>query len=338
MAAELVKRADGTLALVANGLPSGADAAALLRSLASSLVGRDHVALALVDAALLLAPARAECHLTRALINVHLGRPEAVHADAVALPEEWIDQRAFLDGYARVIFSSYPFAPAETEIRTQFPNVPEAPDQPLEKVIAQIQKYATRLGLLRAAVRARLPAGAAPPWLPPDPSSLLPDGPVALDVWDFEEIVEDEDAPADAPPPEPTPVKVDETLAFGAATPLPSLLRLARREWNGLSWLCWGVGLDGVRLPTAIATPPQFGLAAGMSVERRWRCRDRLITGGLRALTQGIAGVRLGGHRDRPHLPRPRRDRRRRIPRDARRLLLALRRRHPVPPPKQPPR
>jgi hypothetical protein len=47
------RRAAGPLS---NGLPSGADAASLLRSLASSLVGRDLVALALVDAALLVAP------------------------------------------------------------------------------------------------------------------------------------------------------------------------------------------------------------------------------------------------------------------------------------------
>jgi MORN repeat variant len=289
-AAALVKRADGKLALVVNGLPAGADAATLLRSLASSLVGRDLVALALVDAALLLAPDRAECHVTRALVNVHLGHAEAARQDIAALPADWTEQRAFLDGYAHVIFSTYAFAPTLTEIRTQLADVPDGPEQPLASLVAQIRKYATRLGVLRAAVRARLPKDTCPPWLPPDLTALLPDGPVALDAWEFEEIVEDEDAPEDAPPAEPTLVKVDETLTFDAATPLPSLLRLARREWAGVSWLCWSVGLDRVALPTTIAPPPAFGIAAGMAIERLWRCRDRIITRGLRAMTQGVPG------------------------------------------------
>jgi hypothetical protein len=290
MAADLVKRADGKLALVVNGLPAGADATSLLRALASSLVGRDLVALELVDAALRLSPARTECHVTRALVNVHLGRPEAARADAAGLPADCDEQRTFLEGYARVIFTDFGFAPASTAISTRFPDVPEAPEQPLEKVEAQIRKYATRLGALRAAVQARLPAGATPPWLPPDLSTLLPDGPVALEVWEFEEIIEDEEAAPDAPPPEATVVTVDETLALDPELPLPSLLRLARREWNGLAWLCWSVGLDHVEMPTTIAPPAAFGLAAGMSIERLWRCRDRLITGGLRAMTQGVPG------------------------------------------------
>jgi hypothetical protein len=224
-------------------------------------------------------------------------------AETIALPPEYEEQRAFLEGYIRVIFSRFPFAPAGLELRTTFPDVPAGPEQPLENVRAQIQKYATRLAQLRAAVVARMPPGAAPPWLPPDPSALLPDGPVSLETWDFDEIVVDEGAPAgpgappdaEPPPPESKLVAVDETLTIEASTPLPTLLRLARRDWTGLCWMCWGVGLDRVALPEAIAARADFGAAAGLSIERLWRCRDRIITCGLRAMTQGVSGFEWEG-------------------------------------------
>jgi hypothetical protein len=293
MAADLVRRADGRLEPVANALPAGADAPSLLRALASSLTGREAAGLELVDAALLLAPERAELHVTRALLAIHLARPEVTLAEAAALPEGHEEQRAFLETYVRVVFSTFPFAPKTLEIRTAFPDVPEGPEQPLENVRAQLGKYATRLGLLRDAVLARLPPGARPAWLPPDPAALLPTGPVALERWEFEEIIEDEpdpDAPPDAvvPEPEAKVVTVDETLSLEPSTPLPTLLRQARREWAGLCWMCWAVGLDRVALPDAVRAPADFGQAAGLSIERLWRCRDRLITGGLRALTQGV--------------------------------------------------
>jgi hypothetical protein len=293
MAADIVKKADGRLDLVANALPAGADAPSLLRAFASSLAGREGVSLELVDAALLLAPERADCRVTRALLLIHLGRPEDAFAAAATLPEDHAEQRAFVEAYVRVIFSTYPFAPTGLEIRTAFPDVPEGPEQSLEKVRLQIAKYATRLGLLRAAVLARLPPGSSPAWLPPDTSALLPDGPVTLEAWEFEEIIEDEDADPEAPPPEdvePKLVTVDEGLALEPSTPLPSLLRQARRDWFGLGWMCWAVGLDRVALPDRVAAPPDFGRAAGLSIERLWRCRDRLITAGLRAMTQGVPG------------------------------------------------
>jgi hypothetical protein len=298
MAADIVKRADGRLDLVVNALPAGADAPSLLRALASSLVGREEAALALVDAALLLAPDRADCRVTRALVAIHLGRPEAALADAASLPEDHAEQRAFLESYVRVIFPAFPFAPAGLEIRTAFPDVPEGPDQPLDKVRLQLQKYATRLARIRAAVLELLPAGASPAWLPPDPS-LLPEGPVALETWEFEEIIEDEpdETLPDAPRPEPEAklVTVDETLGIDASTSLPALMRHARREWIGLCWMSWAVGLDRVALPTSIDPPAAFGQAAGLSIERLWRCRDRLVTGGLRALTKGVPGFAWEG-------------------------------------------
>jgi hypothetical protein len=300
LAAEVVKRADGRLDLVASALPSGADAPSLLRALASSLTGRELVGLELIDAALLLAPERADCRVTRALLAIHLGRPEVTLAQAAALPPDHAEQRDFLEAYVRVIFPTFPFTPAGVEIRTAFPDVPERPDQPLQNVRAQVQKYATRLGRVRAAVLDRLPTGASPTWLPPDPSALLPTGPVALESWEFEEVIEDEpdpDAPPDAVPTEPEAklVTVDETLFLEPSTALPTLMRQARREWVGLCWMCWAVGLDRVALPEAVTPPATFGAAAGLSIERLWRCRDRLVTGGLRAMTQGVPGFKWEG-------------------------------------------
>ena len=295
-ATDLVARADGRLDILVNGLPWGADAASLLRALAASLTGRERVALDLVDAALLLAPDRGDCKVTRALLNIYLGLPDAALADAASLPADLAEQRAFLDSYVHVIFGNFPFAPRTTEIRTLFPDLPKAPEQPLEKVREQIQKYATRLGLLRAAILARLPPGASPAWSPPEVASLLPAGPIELESWEFEEIVEDgSGTDLDAAPSEPQVVTVDETLVIDSAASLPALLCHARREWNGLCWLCWCAGLDRVALPDTIVAPTDFGLAAGMSVERFWRCRDRIITGGLRAMTQGVPGFHWEG-------------------------------------------
>jgi hypothetical protein len=295
LASTAVGRAEGKLAPLANMLVRGADPAALLRALASSLMGDDRVALDLIEAALLLAPERDDCRLTRALIHVHLGHPEAARADAARLPDE---QRAFLDSYIRVTFPRFDFWPAAAEIRTLFPDVPPGPEQPVEKVRGMVQKYATRLQAIRAAVAARLDGpGARPDWLPPDLSALLPEGPHTLDVWEFEEVVVDDDGqpPAGAPAPQPTQVKVDERLSLDDGYTVPALMRLARRDWNAVCWLCWSAGLDRVALPEAVTPPAAFGQAAAMSVERLWRCRDKLATGGLRAMSQKLPGFTWEG-------------------------------------------
>lgn len=92
-----------------------------------------------------------------------------------------------------------------------------------------------------------------------------------------------------------TLVTVDERLLLEAGQTIPSLMRLARREWTALSWLCWAAGLDRVALPDQITPPEKFGHAAAMMVERVWRCRDKIATSGLRALTQGIPGFTWEG-------------------------------------------
>jgi hypothetical protein len=71
---------------------------------------------------------------------------------------------------------------------------------------------------------------------------------------------------------------------------VPALQRLARGDWAALCWLCWSCGLDRVALPDALEPPLDFGPAAGMSIERTWRCRDKLTSGGLVAMTRGVPG------------------------------------------------
>jgi hypothetical protein len=85
-------------------------------------------------------------------------------------------------------------------------------------------------------------------------------------------------------------VKVEERLTLEPGASIPSLMRLARYDWNALCWLCWSVGLDRVALPAALNPPSEFPVALSMSVERLWRCRDQLTTSGLRSMHHGVPG------------------------------------------------
>jgi antitoxin component YwqK of YwqJK toxin-antitoxin module len=296
MAAEAAKRAEagGESAWIADGLARGGDPTMLLRALASALMASDAAAaLAHVDVALLLAPGHAECHVTRALVNLHLGRPAAARADAAALPSDRSGSRAFLELYTRVIFPDFAFWPAAVEVAPLFPQVPAGPDQPLGAVRAQVRKLAARLAAIREAIASRLTPGDARDWLPPDLTALVraDDEPLALSSWEFEEVVVDD---PDGPEPPPTLVKVDERPSVDGQT-IPSLMRLARRDWNAVCWLCWSAGLDRVALPDELRPPELFGQAAGLSVARVWRCRDQLSTAGLRSMTQGFPGFSWEG-------------------------------------------
>ena len=91
-------------------------------------------------------------------------------------------------------------------------------------------------------------------------------------------------------------ITVDEGhgLALETAT-VPHILQRARADWSGLVWLCWAVGLDAPGLPDAIRPPAAFTRAAVTMLERAWRCRDKLNTAGLLALTKGIPGFEWEG-------------------------------------------
>jgi hypothetical protein len=89
-------------------------------------------------------------------------------------------------------------------------------------------------------------------------------------------------------------IAIDERLVLDDAS-VPALQRFARGDWAALCWLCWSCGLDRAALPDALEPPPNCGPAAGMSIERTWRCRDKLASGGLVAMTRGVPGFEWEG-------------------------------------------
>jgi antitoxin component YwqK of YwqJK toxin-antitoxin module len=290
-ARELIERASEDLVALIDGLKRGGDAATLLWSIARAMTGHDRAAIELVTAAILLDPRSTAPLGTRALLHVSLGEVAAARADLELLPADAADQRELLGLTLRAYFPRFDFWPAHQALRPLPDDPVPVPERTAQEVRDAIQRYATRLDRLREAVRALRPPDAAS--LIPDLAHLLPDGPVRLARWTFTMSAamyegQSEEPTADG---ETVELTVDETreLAPDGAT-LLQLLRRARVDWSGLTWLCWAVGLDAPALPVAIQPPAALGRAAVMTMERVWRSRDRLTTGGLLALNKGIPG------------------------------------------------
>src|SRR5262249_46427405 len=70
MAIRLLEAAQGNITLLVDALMRGGDAALLFRSIAASLPGTNQASLDFVDAAILLAPEREQCYVTRTLIDL----------------------------------------------------------------------------------------------------------------------------------------------------------------------------------------------------------------------------------------------------------------------------
>jgi hypothetical protein len=200
-----------------------------------------------------------------------LGLRAQAEKDANELAAESPDRAEFLLGYLTALFPSWAFTPASETPSTTFNDVPEAPSRSLEDVQALVRKYATRLGQVRQKMLEKL--SEANPALPPDVSALLPDGPVELEQGSFEndeeETIEFDEVPD---------VDVD----------LPTLLRLARADWNALTWLCWSAGATEVGAVEALEPPADFGKAAGMAQQRLWRARDQRAFKGRNAQAHGV--------------------------------------------------
>jgi MORN repeat variant len=275
-----------TIAGVLDALVGGADPAAVLRTLASILGGASGAARDLVDVAILLAPERRMAYLTRALVRVELGDRDGARSDAEQVAPESAEAADFLRHYLRVLFPAFSFWPAQEVPVSPLADMPDEPGQPLSAVRRAIQVYATRLSLVRAALARQV--GGTPPWLPPDLTALLPDGPLELRTTTAQIVDQTEEGP------ETTEVKIDESLAVDGS-PVPALLRMARIHWAGLGWLCWSAGLDRVALPERLDPPASFGQAAGMVIARYFRAQDAVATGGLRSVTAGVPGFRWEG-------------------------------------------
>lgn len=287
---------DARLATLVDALVRGAAPAPLLQAMAIALdeAGASRAALDFVEAAMLLAPAARELLFSRALIRMSLGRLAEGIADARALadggaPDGEDDRARFLLDYARVLFPTFDFWPAREPPSTFYDGLPEAPAQGLEAIRSTVRKYAARLTRIRAAMKDRL-GGVEPPWIVPDLSGLVDGAPVELERYSFS--VDEEEAGPDGEP--IAQIEVDETLALEGRE-LTALLRLARAEWSALTWLCWSAGLDRVALPERLAPPREFGVAAGMSSQRLWRCRDKVHLDGAEAREAAIPGFHWEG-------------------------------------------
>ena len=155
----------------------------------------------------------------------------------------------------------------------------------MESVRHQVQVYATRQMLFRAALARLQGSRQASTWLPPDCSALLPDGPVALRHDTVSIADENEDGVE-----EMTEVAFDERIDSVRANTATPLLSAARANWAALAWLCWAAGLDEVALPERLEPRPEFAVAVATSVQRRFRARDMVTTGGLMAHARGVPG------------------------------------------------
>jgi antitoxin component YwqK of YwqJK toxin-antitoxin module len=276
-----------TLELALEELLFGADPADAYRCMASVAGNANRAALAFVEASLLLAPERRMTHLTRALIRLELGDPDGAISDAAAIEPESEAGARFIRDSARLYYPEFRFRPELEPLEPLEAASPVVePNQPLGAVRRQVQVYATRLGLVRAAVLAALGSNAEPRWLPPDVSSLLPDGPVELRKMTVG--IQDE-ADDETDEVEVVDVDIDETITTSDRS-VADLMRAARADWTGLCWLCWLSGLERVALPERLAPPKGFTAAVGHALRRRFVARDRLASGGLVARAKGLRG------------------------------------------------
>lgn len=275
------------LSHLAAALVSGASVPHVLRRLAVVLdqCSQSRAALDFVNAALLFSPTSTEFLYTRALVLVSLGLKEQAEKDAGELAPSSPEQAEFLFDYVRFLFPSFGFWPALENPQTTYDGLPEAPVKSLEHVKRVVQKYATRISLLRQHLLGMVTQRCS--WLVPDVWSLLPDGLLALEAGELEVPASEEDGG-------PRLVPFDERLAVDEMD-LPSAVRAARADWNALTWLLWSVGESTVTLPSSLRPPKDFAQAAGMSAQRLWRARDQRVFEGKNAKTHGVPSFEWEG-------------------------------------------
>jgi len=254
-----------------------------LRTLGAVLPSHTLAARDLVDTALLLAPERRMTHLTRALIRLELGDREGALDDAARAAPESEAAARFVQDFVRVHFPEFGFWPARELPEPDPALVPVTVEQPLDAIRRGVLVYATRL----VEIRARLVAIAGEQsFLPPDLRALLPDGPIELRR--FHATISDETEEGI----ETSDVDIDETLdaLFTGPSSVSRLMARARADWAALGWLCWATGLREIAVPERLAVPAAFPAAVNRTVQRCFRAHDRLNTGSLLSMKQGIPG------------------------------------------------
>jgi hypothetical protein len=279
------EQCEAELPALATALLDGCSVPHVLRRMAVVLDQKfqSRAALDFINAALLFEPGATEFLFTRALVLMSLGLPEQASRDASDLASASPDQAEFLLDYVRFLFPKFDFWPAREKPATTYDGLPDAPVKSLDDIVTHVRKYATRLLAVREQLLLRVHEGVT--FMVPDVSALLPDGPVALESGEFEVPGEDD---------EPSTTSFDENIEVEGLD-LPSLVRLARAEWAGFTWLLWAAGATGVALPTMLSSPKEFPLAAGMSAQRLWRARDQRVFAGRNARSQNIPGFEWEG-------------------------------------------
>jgi antitoxin component YwqK of YwqJK toxin-antitoxin module len=280
------EQCDAELPALATGLLDGCSVAHVLRRLAVALdqAHQSRAALDFVNAALLFAPEETTFLFTRALVLMSLGLGEQAARDATDLASASPEQAEFLLDYGRLLFPRFDFWPTRDQPLSTHEAQPEVPVKSLADIAALVRKYATRLSATRAAVLHFVTDAA--PFMVPDLSALLPDGPVPLETGELEVPSDDGEALRT--------VTFDETLELGGLD-LPSLMRLARADWAGLTWLLWATGQKHVAVPTALNPPKAFGVAAHSSSQRLWRARDQHLFEGRNARAQQVPSFEWEG-------------------------------------------
>jgi len=270
-----------------DALLAGGDPAELFRSLATLVPPVRPAARDLVEAAWLLEPKSSRTLVARALVCLEQGDDTSALADACLLGPELDEAASQLRELARILYPKFSFVPAlEPPPEPSAELVSVAVEQPLVAVRRTVLLYATRLALLREAIRQRL--GREPEWLPPDLSSLLEAGPVELRR--FTATITDEDESGS----ETSDVDVNETLDV-ADESVASLMTVARADWDALCWLCWASGLDTIALPSEVVTRPKFASAVNDSMHRCFRAHDQLRTAGLVSRSRGLSSFDFEG-------------------------------------------
>ncbi len=280
--AESIAAAGGvTASRLLDAALGGADLPRIFRALASTLPANCAASLDYLDAALLLAPDRTMTRVARGMARLEHGDRTGALADADAVEKDSPVAASFMREECRVAACDYGFVPLVDPVaEPEEELLPVVVEQPLAAVQHGVALYATRLGSLRAELRARLGDGGH--GLPPDVASLLPNGPVELRRFTARIRDETDDGF------EETDVEVDESLAPRGLS-VRELWHAARADWAALSWLCWAVGLDRVGMPTRVEPPRTFPAAVNRASLRCFWAHDRLRTGGLVAMSRKVA-------------------------------------------------
>jgi hypothetical protein len=285
-AAAIDREAVPTIRSAFDALLDGADAAEMLRLLATLFPAESTASNDLVDASLLLAPNSSRARVTRALIRLEHGDVPGALADVSLLDSELAPAAGQVTELARVSFPKLSFVPArEPPPEPNEELTPVEVLQPLEGIRRAIALYATRLSAVRAELLRRV---GEPDWLPPETSHLLLDGPVELRRYAATIADEDEDGT------ETSEVTVDETLDL-AGSSAATLMTVARADFDALSWLCWSAGLDRIGMPNTVAPRERFGAAVNDVMQRYFRVRDQFSTGGLVSRARGVPSFTWDG-------------------------------------------